>query len=56
MQKLLDILASGIHDTKNQLFVTESLIAAAEQQHGINLGEARYALEAAAQRLSRAGP
>lgn len=53
MDKLLDILASGIHDAKNQMFVAESLIAATEAQHGIALGEARYAIEAAADRLSR---
>ncbi len=53
MNTLLDVLASGVHDAKNQLFVAESLIAAAEAKHGIELGEARYAIEAAAQRLSR---
>ncbi len=53
MHRLLDILASGVHDAKNQLFAAETLIAAAEQSHGIDLGEARYAIEAAAGRLSR---
>ncbi|MGE5472278.1 MAG: sensor histidine kinase [Bacteroidota bacterium] len=53
MQRLLDVLASGIHDTKNQLFVAESLIAAEEAKHQVDLGEARYAIEAAANRLSR---
>jgi len=53
MQKLLDILASGIHDAKNQLFQAESTLVEAETKHGIDLGEARYAIEAAAQRLSR---
>lgn len=53
MQHLLDTLASGIHDAKNQLFVAESLVAANEAQHGIDLGEARYAIEAAAARLTR---
>jgi signal transduction histidine kinase len=53
MHKLLDILASGVHDAKNQLFIAESLIAAAEAAHGIPLGEARYAIESAANRLSR---
>ena len=53
MDPTLDILASGIHDTKNQLFLAESLVAAAESRHGIDLGEARYALEAAATRLNR---
>ena len=53
MQKLLDLLASGIHDAKNQLFVAESLISKAEKRHGIDLGEARYALESAANRMNR---
>ena len=53
MQKLLDVLASGIHDSKNQLQAAESLIAVAERQHGIDLAEARYAIEAAANRLNR---
>jgi hypothetical protein len=53
MQNLLDILASGIHDAKNQLFQAESTLIDAEAKHHIDLGEARYALEAAAQRLSR---
>jgi signal transduction histidine kinase len=50
---MLDILASGVHDAKNQLFIAESMIAAAEAAHGIPMGEARYAIEAAASRLSR---
>ena len=53
MQHLLDILASGIHDTKNQLFSAEAQIAVNEQQHGIDLSEVRYAIEAAAGRLTR---
>ena len=53
MQTLIDILASGVHDTKNQLFLAESLLSAAEATHGIDLGEARYAIEAAATRLNR---
>ncbi|RIX48472.1 MAG: hypothetical protein D3M94_06210 [Rhodocyclales bacterium GT-UBC] len=53
MQDLLDILASGVHDAKNQLFVAESLIASAELERQLDLGEARYAVEAAAERLSR---
>jgi signal transduction histidine kinase len=53
MHKLLDILASGVHDAKNQLFIAESMIAAVEATHGIAMGEARYAIEAAANRLSR---
>lgn len=53
MHKLLDILASGVHDAKNQLFIAESLIAAAEAEHGLSMSEARYAIEAAGNRLSR---
>lgn len=53
MHRLLDILVSGVHDAKNQLFIAESQIAAAEAKHSIQLGEARYAIEAAADRLSR---
>jgi signal transduction histidine kinase len=53
MQRLLDVLASGIHDTKNQLFSAESLLAESEKKHGIDLGEVRYAIESAADRLSR---
>ena len=53
MEKLLDILASGIHETKNQLFYAETAIAAAEATHGIDLGEARYAIERGAHRLNR---
>lgn len=53
MQHLLDILASGIHDTKNQLFSAEALVAAAEREQGIDLSEVRYSIESAAERLSR---
>ncbi len=53
MHTLLDILASGVHDAKNQLFIAESVITAGEAKHGIDLGEARYAIETAATRLSR---
>lgn len=53
MYRLLDVLASGVHDAKNELFFAESQIAAAEAQHGIDLSEARYAIEDAAGRLSR---
>ena len=54
MQPVLDILTSGVHDAKNQLFLAESLIAQAEAEHGIKLGEVRFAIEQAAARLSRA--
>lgn len=53
MQKLIDILASGIHDAKNQLFQAEVELADTEARHGVDLGEARYAIEAAARRLSQ---
>lgn len=53
MHQLLDVLASGVHDTKNQLFFAESQIAEAEARHGIDLSEARYAIESASGRLSR---
>ncbi|MBI2307999.1 MAG: ATP-binding protein [Rhodocyclales bacterium] len=53
MHRLLDVLASGVHDAKNQLFYAEAQIAAAEAAHGLDLAEARYAIEAAAGRLSR---
>ena len=53
MHRLLDVLASGVHDTKNQLFYAESQIAEAEAKHGLDLSEARYAIETAAARLSR---
>ncbi|MBK8525497.1 MAG: hypothetical protein IPL58_16565 [Betaproteobacteria bacterium] len=53
MHRLLDVLASGVHDTKNQLFIAESEIAALEAKHGLDLSEARYAIELASSRLSR---
>lgn len=53
MHTLLDVLASGVHDAKNQLFVAESQITAAEARYGIDLSEARYAIEAASNRLSQ---
>jgi signal transduction histidine kinase len=53
MHRLLDTLVSGVHDTKNQLFIAESLLAACETKHGVDLGEVRYAIETAADRLSR---
>jgi len=42
-----------VHDTKNQLFYAESQIAEAEAKHGLDLSEARYAIETAAVRLTR---
>jgi signal transduction histidine kinase len=53
MQTVLDLLTSGVHDAKNQLFVAESTVVRAELQHGIQLDEARFAIEQAALRLNR---
>lgn len=53
MDRLLDVLASGVHDTKNQLFFAESLLAVVEAERGVDLAEARYAIENAAGRLRR---
>lgn len=53
MQNLLDILASGVHDAKNQLFIAEARIATIEAERHVELDEARYAIENAAERLSR---
>lgn len=53
VHKVLDILTSGVHDAKNQLFLAESLIVQAEAKHGIPLDEVRFAIEQAASRLSR---
>lgn len=53
MEKLLDTLASGIHDSRNQLLIAESQLSERERQHGIDLGEARQAIENAASRLTR---
>jgi signal transduction histidine kinase len=53
MHQILDIISSGIHDAKNQLFLAESLITQAESEHGLKLDEARFAIEHAAARLSR---
>lgn len=53
MHRVLDILTSGVHDAKNQLFLAESLIIQAETEHGIKLDEVRFAIEQAASRLNR---
>jgi signal transduction histidine kinase len=53
MEKLLDTLASGIHDARNQLLIAESQLADQERAHGIDLGDARQAIENAASRLTR---
>lgn len=54
MQSVLDMLTSGVHDAKNQLFVAESAVVRAEMEHDIVLDEARFAIEHAARRLQRA--
>ncbi len=48
-----DVLASGIHDAKNRLFEVHSLLVRAEQEHGLGLADARFAICGAANRLSR---
>lgn len=53
MHPVLDLISSGVHDAKNQLFLAESLLIQAEAQHGVALDEARFAIEAAALRLTR---
>lgn len=53
MRSVLDLLTSGVHDAKNQLFVAESHVVRAEAEHGIRLDEARFAIEQAASRLNR---
>ena len=53
MNHSLDILTSGVHDAKNQLFLAESLIVQAEAEHGIKLDDARLAIEQAASRLNK---
>lgn len=53
MQSVLDMLTSGVHDAKNQLFIAESMVAQAEADHGVALDEARFAIEQAASRLGR---
>lgn len=53
MLHLLDVLASGVHDTKNQLFIAESMVTAAEARNQSDLSEIRYAIETAAARLSQ---
>lgn len=54
MHSVLDLLTSGVHDAKNQLFIAESALVRAEAEHGIVLDEARFAIEHAARRLQRA--
>ncbi|MDX5446302.1 MAG: hypothetical protein LPJ87_09635 [Zoogloeaceae bacterium] len=53
MNSVLDLLTSGVHDAKNQLFVAESAVVRAELERGVELGEARFAIEQAALRLNR---
>ncbi len=44
MTRVLDMLSSGVHDAKNQLFIAESLIVKAETEHGIVLEPLHIAL------------
>lgn len=53
MRDVLDLLTSGVHDARNQLFVAESQVVRAETEHDIRLDEARFAIEQAALRLNR---
>ena len=53
MLHLLDVLASGVHDTKNQLFIAEAMVTATEARTQTDLSEIRYAIETAAARLSQ---
>lgn len=50
----IDVLASAIHDAKNQLFFADSLAAAAAKQHGLDMNPIRDAMEHATSRLTRA--
>lgn len=54
MHRVIDLLTSGVHDAKNQLFIAESAVVRAEAEHGIALDDARFAIEHAARRLQRA--
>lgn len=50
----IDVLASAIHDAKNQLFFADSLAATAAEQHGFDMNSIRDAMEHASSRLTRA--
>lgn len=53
MLSVLDLLTSGVHDAKNQLFLAEAAVVRAEAEHGLRLDDARFAIEQAALRLNR---
>lgn len=54
MTQSIDILASAIHDAKNQIFFAGNLMTAVAEEHGIDLGAIREAMERASSRLTRA--
>ena len=54
MKKELDVLASAIHDAKNQLFFAETAAAEISARENIDLGQIRSAIEQANSRLINA--
>jgi K+-sensing histidine kinase KdpD len=50
----IDVLASAIHDAKNQLFFADNLAATTAAEHGLELDAMREAMERASLRLTRA--
>ena len=54
MPQSIEVLASAIHDAKNQLFFADNLTASLAERHGADLAPVRAAIEQAAARLTRA--
>lgn len=54
MAQSIEVLASAIHDAKNQLFFADNLIADVAAKHDIDLGTLREAIDRASSRLTRA--
>lgn len=54
MPQSIDVLASAIHDAKNQIFFADNLAASLAARHGIDLLPLREAIERASSRLTRA--
>lgn len=54
MPQSIEILASAIHDAKNQLFFADNLAAATAEKHDIDLDAVRKAMNRAVSRLTRA--
>ena len=54
MTKQIELLASAIHDAKNQIFYASGFAAAAAVEYGIDLGPMKKAMDRAASRLGRA--